>query len=86
MSETDNQSDEKQVPSFEQAMEQLEAIVRRLEENDVPLEKTIDLFQQGMTLSKLCHDKLESAGKRMDRMIDANGESHPFSPGEDDPS
>ncbi|MDF2909795.1 MAG: xseB, partial [Sporolactobacillus laevolacticus] len=40
-------------PAFEEAMEKLERIVKQLEENDVPLEKAIELFQEGMALSKL---------------------------------
>ena len=40
--------------SFEEAMAQLETIVEQLEDGDVPLEKAIDLFQQGMKLSQMC--------------------------------
>ena len=39
--------------SFEEAMA-LETIVEQLEDGDVPLEKAIDLFQQGMKLSQMC--------------------------------
>ena len=45
--------------SFEEAMEQLESIVDRLEEGDVPLEEAISIYKEGMELSKLCHDKIE---------------------------
>ncbi|MFT8871098.1 MAG: exodeoxyribonuclease VII small subunit [Sporolactobacillus sp.] len=65
--------------TFEDAMDKLEMIVRQLEENDVPLEKSIELFQTGMDLSKLCHDKLENVGEKMDRLIKENGEVEPFS-------
>lgn len=71
-------------PTFEEAMEKLEEIVTKLEENDVPLEQAIDLFQEGMALSKLCHDKLETVSKKMDQLIDENGQSHPFSVQEDE--
>ncbi|RYL87851.1 exodeoxyribonuclease VII small subunit [Sporolactobacillus sp. Y61] len=71
-------------PTFEEAMEHLEQIVTKLEENDVPLEKAIDLFQEGMALSKICHDKLESVSKKMDQMISSDGESKPFTLREDD--
>ena len=40
--------------SFEEAMARLETIVEQLEDGDVPLEKAIDLFQQGMKLSQMC--------------------------------
>lgn len=72
------------VPTFEEAMTKLEMIVRQLEENDVPLEKAIDLFQEGMSLSKLCHEKLEIVGKKMDQLIDSSGEARPFSVQGDD--
>ena len=62
-------SDEKQTKneevSFETAMQQLEVIVGKLEEGDVPLEKAIEYFQKGMELSKLCHDKLQHVEKQM---------------------
>lgn len=74
-----SETEKKKVPTFEEAMEKLETIVRQLEENDVPLEKAIDLFQQGMSLSKLCHDKLETVGKKMDQLVDSSGEVRPFS-------
>lgn len=75
-----NDPEEMQKLSFEEAMGKLEQIVHLLEENDVPLEKAIDLFQQGMSLSKYCHDKLESVGKKMDRLVDENGQIKPFPP------
>ncbi|RYM06013.1 exodeoxyribonuclease VII small subunit [Sporolactobacillus sp. THM7-7] len=72
-------SDKNEALTFEEAMEKLERIVNQLEENDVPLEKAIDLFQEGMSLSKLCHDKLTAVGKKMDQLIDKSGEATPFS-------
>lgn len=71
-------------PAFEEAMEKLERIVKQLEENDVPLEKAIELFQEGMALSKLCHDKLETVEKKMDQLMEPNGETTPFSVQGDD--
>lgn len=49
-------SEEKEL-TFEQAIEQLEKIVERLEEGDVPLEQVITYYQKGMELSKICHEK-----------------------------
>lgn len=51
--------------SFEEAMEKLESIVSRLEEGDVPLEKAINYYQEGMTLSKICGDKLKNVQEMM---------------------
>lgn len=79
------QTSEKKEPTFEEAMEHLEKIVGQLEQNDVPLEKAIGLFQEGMAMSKLCHDKLDLVSKKMDQLIDTKGESQPFSvQGDDD--
>ncbi|AZB43527.1 exodeoxyribonuclease VII small subunit [Bacillus sp. FJAT-42376] len=64
--------------SFEEAMEQLEEIVGKLEEGDVPLEKAISFFQDGMKLSKLCHDKLQKVEKQMDYILREGGELEPF--------
>lgn len=56
--------------NFETAMEQLEHIVNQLESGDVPLEKAIDLFQEGMKLSQLCGQKLEHVEKKIEMLIE----------------
>ncbi|HLS06897.1 MAG TPA: exodeoxyribonuclease VII small subunit [Bacillota bacterium] len=60
--------DEKEL-NFEQAMEQLEKIVERLEAGDVPLEKAIKDYQAGMELTKLCHEKLTSVKEKMTKIV-----------------
>lgn len=67
-------SEEKQELSFEEAMEQLQTVVDRLEEGDVPLEKAIAMFQEGMQLSKLCHDKLTNVEKQLEQVLSNNEE------------
>lgn len=64
--------------SFEEAMLELEKIVERLEEGDVPLEKAIMYYQDGMKLSKLCSDKLESVQEKMTHIMNEHGELEPF--------
>ncbi|QWU14767.1 Exodeoxyribonuclease VII small subunit [Paenibacillus sophorae] len=59
---------------FEEAMDQLELIVRELEQGDVPLEKAIDLFQQGMKLSQLCGAKLEQVERKIEMIVEEDGE------------
>lgn len=54
---------------FNDAMEQLEEIVRLLEQGDVPLEEALTLYQKGMELSKLCHDKLKNAETQLVTMM-----------------
>lgn len=59
---------------FNEAMEQLEEIVRQLEQGDVPLEEALTLYKRGMELSKICHGKLQSAEKQLVTMMnDAEG-------------
>jgi exodeoxyribonuclease VII small subunit len=64
---------EKTELSFEAAMEKLEEVVEKLEQGDVPLEEAISMFQEGMSLSKQCHDKLKSVESSMDRILHADG-------------
>lgn len=73
MSEKQNSS-----KTFEQEMEELEAIVERLEDGDVALEEAISLFQTGMELSKSCHNKLKLIEDKLDEMIDEDGEIIPL--------
>lgn len=70
--------------TFEEAMAELESIVRKLEENDVPLEEAIALFQKGMTLSKTCHQKLQKVEKQMDQILHEDGTFQAFKLQEDD--
>ncbi|MEW9674575.1 exodeoxyribonuclease VII small subunit [Lentibacillus sp. L22] len=64
--------------SFEEAMLELEKIVERLEEGDVPLEKAISYYQDGMKLSKLCNDKLKQVQDQMTKIMNEQGETEPF--------
>ena len=63
----------KEIP-FDEAMLQLESIVRQLEQGDVPLENAIELYQKGMELSKLCSEKLQSAEKQLVSFMGENKE------------
>lgn len=60
--------------TFEEAMKQLEEIVRRLEQGDVPLEESIELYKKGMELSSFCSTKLQDAEKQLVQFIDQDGE------------
>lgn len=59
--------------SFEEAIEQLEDIVGKLENGDVPLENAIELYQQGMKLSQLCSLKLQQVEKKIEMLVEADG-------------
>ncbi|MCM3738775.1 exodeoxyribonuclease VII small subunit [Oceanobacillus luteolus] len=64
--------------SFEEAMEQLEKIVDKLETGDVPLEKAIEYYQDGMILSKLCSDKINNVQEKMAKILNEHGEVTTF--------
>ncbi|MFG6114388.1 exodeoxyribonuclease VII small subunit [Halobacillus sp. MO56] len=65
--------------SFEEAIEQLENLVEKLEEGDVPLEKAINYYQEGMKLSKTCSEKLNRVEQQMQQILNEHGEFEPFS-------
>ncbi|WP_416827170.1 exodeoxyribonuclease VII small subunit [Ectobacillus polymachus] len=75
---------EKKTQSFEEAIADLEQIVLKLEQGDVPLEEAILYFKQGMELSKLCDDKLKRAQEQMTVILGENGDMQPFSVGGDE--
>src|SRR5205085_2101267 len=49
------------IKDFESAIAELETIVKRLEDGDLALEKSLELFERGVQLSRFCHAKLEEA-------------------------
>jgi exodeoxyribonuclease VII small subunit len=56
-------------PTFEQAFQQLEEVVRQLESGELTLEQSLSLFEQGMRLAKLCENKLDQAEQKVSRLI-----------------
>jgi len=69
--------------TFEQAIGKLEEIVDKLEEGDVPLEKAIDYFQDGMEISKICNDKLTKVQDKMATILAEDNELKTFEIEED---
>ncbi|KAF1301332.1 MULTISPECIES: exodeoxyribonuclease VII small subunit [Enterococcus] len=65
-------------PTFEESLQELEQIVTRLEQGDVPLEEALQAFQKGMVLSKQCQDTLTKAEKTLTKMMSENNEEKPF--------
>ena len=53
--------------NFEQALRELESVVRRLESGDVPLDESIDLYERGEQLRKACQSRLDSAQARIEK-------------------
>ncbi|MER3427352.1 MAG: exodeoxyribonuclease VII small subunit [Pyrinomonas sp.] len=59
---------------FETALAQLEQIVRELERGDLPLEKSLELFERGVRLSRECQERLNEAERRIEMLLqDADG-------------
>ena len=56
--------------SFEQALEELEALVEKLEDGEVPLEESVKSFEQGMKLLKLCRTRLETAETTIKKLVE----------------
>jgi exodeoxyribonuclease VII small subunit len=64
------------IKDFESAIAELEALVKTLEDGDLPLEKSLELFERGVQLSRFCHSKLEEAERRVEILTD-RGEVRP---------
>jgi len=60
--------------SFERALEELETIVKRLEDGKVPLEESVNIYERGEALKRRCEELLRQAEARVDKITtDANG-------------
>ena len=65
-------NNETKTKSFESSLESLEQIVRQLEEGDLPLEKSLELFEQGIRLSRECQERLGQAERRIEVLLRDN--------------
>ena len=60
--------------SFERALEELETIVKRLEDGKVPLEESVTIYERGEALKKRCEELLRQAEARVEKItLDASG-------------
>jgi exodeoxyribonuclease VII small subunit len=58
------------IKDFESAIAELEKIVKQLEDGDLPLDKSLTLFERGVELSRYCHDQLGAAQRRIEALTD----------------
>jgi exodeoxyribonuclease VII small subunit len=59
---------------FEKSFQDLEKIVQRLEGEELPLDESLQLFEQGIRLSRFCHQRLEEVEKKIELILaDAKG-------------
>ena len=63
---------EEQPKSFETSLEALEEIVHQLEGGDLPLEKSLELFEDGIRLSRQCQERLNQAERRIEVLLRDN--------------
>ena len=78
----------KEEPAFEEAMSRLEEIVSELEQEELPLEKSLAVFEEGVRLSRLLNRKLEEAEQKIEILLrdeEGNKVPRPFVPEEDRP-
>ncbi|WP_310621016.1 exodeoxyribonuclease VII small subunit [Flexibacterium corallicola] len=81
MSDSSNSSVSTDTMSFEDALTKLETIVRNLEQGNVPLEKSIDLYTQGEALRSRCDTLLRAAEEKIETIkIDGKGQAIASSP------
>ncbi len=66
MSRTENEA---KTPPFEESLKKLEATVKRLEKGDLPLEESLSHFEEGIRLSRLCMEQLNTAEKRVQLLL-----------------
>ena len=64
------------IKDFEAAIAELETIVKKLEEGDLALEKSLELYERGVQLSRFCHTRLEVAEKRIE-ILNERGDVRP---------
>ena len=60
--------------SFEESLQNLEVIVKKLESGDVPLDDAIEEFNKAMVLAKTCDEKLKSAEEAITKLVKDNGD------------
>lgn len=87
---SDNPSSEAtaSIATFEAAVKRLTEIVQTLERGDLPLEESLRLFEEGVKLSRISQQRLDSAQKRVEELlsVDSQGRARtaPFATSADD--
>lgn len=57
------------MPKFEESLQRLEGIVKEMERGDLPLEQSLRLFEEGISLSASCRKELEAAEGRVEILL-----------------
>ena len=64
------------IKNFESALAELDTVVKKMEEGDLSLEKSMELYERGLQLSRFCHSTLEAAERRIE-LLNERGEVKP---------
>ena len=70
--------------SFESSLKELEEIVEQLEAGDLPLERSLELFEKGVTLSRDCQQRLDEAERRVEVLLKTSDSTFTKTDFEDD--
>ena len=65
------------MPKFEECLDRLEKIVNELEKGEIPLERAVALFEEGVSLSNSCRKELEQAEGKVEILLRQNGKLQP---------
>jgi exodeoxyribonuclease VII small subunit len=84
MAESQSGPEPSERPTFERALERLEAIVRELEEGQVGLADAMTRYQQGVHLLRYCHELLQRAERQVALLSGVDAEGKPISAPLDD--
>ncbi|MBR9871937.1 MAG: exodeoxyribonuclease VII small subunit [Gammaproteobacteria bacterium] len=75
--------DKTSIADFEKSLDELEKLVRDLEQGELPLEQSLAAFERGIKLTRECQSALKSAEQRVEQLIqnsDGSLETRPFAP------
>ena len=68
---------------FESSLKELEQIVEQLEAGDLPLDRSLELFEQGVKLSRDCQKRLDDADRRVEILLKGEGGEYTAAPFEE---
>jgi exodeoxyribonuclease VII small subunit len=69
------ETEKQKLPDFEQALEELEALVDQLETGELSLDQSLDRFKRGVELTRHCQSVLDLAQQTVQQLVDPDNES-----------
>ncbi|MDH3871313.1 MAG: exodeoxyribonuclease VII small subunit [Gammaproteobacteria bacterium] len=63
-----------QTPQFEQSLQELEALVEKMEQGDLSLEESLQHFERGVQLTRTCQQALKEAEQKVETLLKKNGQ------------